>query len=107
MECKLGQNEPFRDIFHPGNVRGMENPKKNNGSQMCLWFHTSGYCFDDCNCKSGHGNLKLDETEDLKKFTGKTKYNIGQLQTRSRGGNDNWDITPNNNPAGNATSAAR
>ena len=32
MECKLGQNESFRDIFHPGNVRGMENQKKK------VWF---------------------------------------------------------------------
>ena len=77
MDCKLGQNESFRDIFHPGNVRGMENQKKRNGSQMCIRFHTLGYCFDDFNYKSGHGNLDSDETKDLKTFTGKAKDNRG------------------------------
>ena len=98
MECKLGQNEPFRDTFHPVNVRGMENLKKKNGSQMCLRFHILGYYLDDCNYKSGHDNLASDETEDIKTFTGKAKNNRGQFQTQRRGRNDTRDITPNKNP---------
>ena len=73
---------------------------------MCIRFHTLGYCFDDFNYKSGHGNLDSDETKDLKTFTGKAKDNRGQFQTRCRGGNYNRDITLNNNPTGNATNAA-
>ena len=46
---------------------------------MSLRFHTFGYCFDDCNYKSGHENIDSDETEDLKTFTGKAKDNRGQF----------------------------
>ena len=73
---------------------------------MCLRFHTLVYCFDDCNYKSGHGSLDSDETEDFKTFIGKAKDNRGQFHTRHRRGNNNRDITLNNNPTGNATNAA-
>ena len=84
--CKLAHNEPFRDIFHPGNIREFSKPVKKNGSQMCLRFHTLGYCFDDCAFKSGHGNLDSEEATELKTFNDKAKENRSRFQNQRRGG---------------------
>ena len=104
--CKLSHNEPFRDIFHPGNVRDMTKPTKKNGHQMCLRFHTLGYCFDDCNYKSGHGTLDTDEAKDLKDFNKKAKENRNRFQNQRRGGgNQPREEAQNVNNAGNETNA--
>ena len=67
-KCKLGQNEQFKDIFHPGNIKGMDKPMKKDGCMMCIRWHSLGYCFEDCRFKSGHGKLDELEEKSLKNY---------------------------------------
>jgi len=65
--CKLHPNGRFRDIYHPGNIRGLERPKR-NGVEFCLRFQTLGHCFSDCKYKIVHVKLTESEEEKLKTF---------------------------------------
>ena len=73
---------------------------------MCLRFHTLGYCFDDCNFKSGHGTLDTDEASDLKEFNAKAKENRNKFQNQRRGGgNHPREEAQHNTTTGNDTNA--
>ena len=66
--CKLADNESYRSLFHPGNLRGLTKPTYKNGDPICLRCHTLGYCFINCKYASGHGPLNQEEAEGLAKF---------------------------------------
>ena len=84
----LKANEQFRDLFHPGNIRNMENPSLKCGAQMCLRFRCLGFCFGDFKFKNGHSYLDVDKTRTLKFFYESAPTNCA-----------NW----NNNRSGNGT----
>ena len=73
--CKLAENESYRSLFHPGNIRDLEKPKKKTGEMICLRCHTLGYCFPDCKYISGHGTLDNEEAQALASFVGKARVN--------------------------------
>ena len=66
QSCRLAPHEQYKDIFHPGNLRRLTTrPKNRNGQQLCLRFHTLGYCFQDCRYTSGHGTLNSQEEAEM------------------------------------------
>ena len=73
--CKLAENESYRSLFHPGNIRGLEKPKKKTGELICLRCHTMEYCFQDCKYASGHGTLDQEEAQKLGDFVNKAREN--------------------------------
>ena len=73
--CKLAENESYRSLFHPGNVKGLDKPKKKTGEFICLRCHTLGYCFPDCKYVSGHGPLDKEEAGELATFVNKAREN--------------------------------
>ena len=83
--CKLCDGEQYRFIFHVGNIREIEKPKKKNGDMMCMRFHSLGYCFKDCRFANGHGELDADETKDMEKFLGKARVARRRFMENQRG----------------------
>ena len=105
-QCKLGNNELFRDIFHPSNIKGIEKPKNNNGQQLCLRYHTLGYCFEVCGYKSGHGQLNDAETILVKTFvetarSAKAVFRNNRGSRRNNNNSNNHNNNHNNKNDGN------
>jgi len=99
--CKLHSNERFRDIFHPGNIRGLERPKR-NGFEFCLRFQTIGYWFADCKYKTCNVKLTEGEEEQVKRLVSTARQNVA---TYSSGMRNNSNSRNNNNPSANGTTA--
>ena len=76
--CQLTPNEPFRDLFHPGNIRQLKKPER-NGVMLCMRFHILGYCFSDCKYKSGNGVLGEAE-QAMKTFVAQARTNLKQFR---------------------------
>ena len=66
----------------PSNVRSLEKPKNRNGQQLCLRFHTLGYCFEDCGYKNGHGQLDSNETSSVKAFVEAARASKSTFRSR-------------------------
>ena len=105
--CKLKPNEQFRDIFHPRNVRTLTKPKFKTGGEMCLRFHSLGFCFGDCKHITGHSDMDADETADFCQYVTTARSN--NSQQRRGNGNRNQDTNPTRTTAGTppATDANR
>ena len=73
--CKLHSNERFRDVFHPGNIRGLERPKR-NGVEFCLRSQTLGHYFSDCKHKTSHVKLTEGEEEKVKTCVSTARQNV-------------------------------
>ena len=97
--CRLAEDESYRFMFHPGNLKGLQKPKRKNGDAICLRYHTIGHCFKDCNFASGHGSLDSEEASEMakflegvresrKKFTSRTKRSYSSRQ-QDKNGNKN------------------
>lgn len=82
-QCKLVPNEKYRELFHPGNLKGVLKPKRNN-ELLCLRFHTLGYCYPDCKYRSGHGVLSQEEEKQMKEFMHEARRNLQAFQNRKK-----------------------
>ena len=82
-QCKLAPNEKYRELFHPGNLKGVLKPKRNN-ELLCLRFHTLGYCYPDCKYRSGHGVLSQEEEKQMKEFMHEARRNLQAFQNRKK-----------------------
>ena len=89
--CKLKQDEQFRDIFHPGNVRTITKPKFKSGVEMCLRYHSLGFCFGDCKHVAGHGDMDNEETIEFCQFVGTARSSRAAFQQRRGSTNRNQD----------------
>ena len=87
-EHKLRPNEQLRDLFHPGNVRGLTRPKFKNGAWMCTRFHGLGFCFKDCHNVKGHAKPDDEEAADLRKYINGARENRQRYTQRIRGNNN-------------------
>ena len=67
-DLKLKHDEQYGLIFHPGNIKNLEKPKKSSGNPICLRFHSIGFCYNDCKVHNGHGTLTEDEAKQFKEF---------------------------------------
>ena len=108
-DCKLRPNEQLRDLFHPGNVRGLARPKFKSGTWICTRFHGLGFCFKDCYNAKGHAKPDEDEASDFKKYSIGARKNRQRFTQRNRGNNnrdssrheENESETPAATPATN------
>ena len=85
---KLKQNEQFRDMFHPGNIKGVTKPAR-NGDMFCLRYHTLGFCYPDCKYKSGHCVLTPEEEGKFTEFMKEARSNL-QNYNKNRKTNPNY-----------------
>ena len=88
---KLAPNKMFCDIFNPGNIKGVDTPTNVKGKQLCLKFHTLGFCFKEC--KFAHGALADNETTKVKNFIksareGRVKYKNRRSNSTTNGRNN-------------------
>ena len=95
----LHPNERFRDIYHPGNIRGLERSKR-NGIEFCLRFQPFGHCFSDCKYKEGRVKLTESEEEKLKMCVSTAQQNVA---TYNSGRRNNSNSRENNTPPANET----
>ena len=86
-DCKLRPNEQLRDLFHPGNTRGLTKPKLKTGAWMCPRFHGLGFCFKDCYNSKGHGKADDEEAAEFKKYVNGARENRQRYNQRNRGNN--------------------
>ena len=82
IEHRLRPDEQYGLIFHPGNLKDLEKPKRKNGDPICLRFHTVGFCYSDCFVKEGHGKLSEEEGTRLQEFTKKARAARGEFQAK-------------------------
>ena len=99
-DCTLKITEQFRDLFHPGNIRNMDKPNRNDGGQMCLRFHCLGFCFTNCKFKDGHSRLDAPEIQRLKTFVDGARSNRASYN-QNRNGNGTNPLDRNRNRNGN------
>ena len=57
--CLIKPDEIFHIIFSPCCKDGMDQPKQNDGKEMCNKFHGRGWCIESC--QRGHKPHKLPE----------------------------------------------
>ena len=57
--CLIQNDEAFHVIFSPICKDGMDQPKQNDGKEMCNKFHGRGWCNNSC--QRGHKSPKLPE----------------------------------------------
>ena len=100
QDCRLSSNEPFREMFHPGNIRTLKKPE-NNGVMLCMRYHTLGYCFSDCKYKSGHGVLGAAEAA-MKTFVAQARANLPHFRRHGNrnGREQHHPSTSNTTPTG-------
>ena len=82
----------FRNIFNPGNIKGVEKPKNSAGKQFCLKLHTLDFCFKEY--KFAHGTLNNDDLTSMKKSVksareGSAEYKNRRGNITNNEGNDN------------------
>ena len=77
--CAIRDSESFKYLFHPGNIKELSKSTKENGDQLCLRFHTMGFCFNTCKYSSGHGSISPSETTKLSAFLEKARANSATL----------------------------
>ena len=65
-DCKPRPSEQLRDIFHPGNCRGLNRPKLKNRAWMFTRFHDLGFHSKDCYNLKGYGKSDKEEVATLK-----------------------------------------
>ena len=53
-ELKCPEDIQYRSIFHPGNRRGVEDVKHDDGSQRCNNWFFRGWCTENCPLKESH-----------------------------------------------------
>ena len=106
-DYKLRQNEQFKDVFHPGNIRTLKKPKYKNGTEICIRYHSLGFCFGDCKHEKGHSDMDNEEGTEFCQFVGTARTSHAAF--RQRRGNNNNNQNNNNNrnqprtPAGPTT----
>ena len=98
---KLHSSERFRNIFHPGNIRGLKRPKR-NGVEFCLRFQTLDHCFSGCKYKTGHVKLTESEEEKFKTFLSTARQNVVTYNSVRQ---NNSNSRENNTPPANGTTA--
>jgi len=54
QELKIPAGFQYRQLFHPGNRRGIEEVKHPDGSTRCNNWYFRGWCTDTCNFKNSH-----------------------------------------------------
>ena len=95
-DCKLRQNEQFKDVFHPGNIRTLTKPKYKNGIEMCIRYHALGFCFGDCKHEKVHGDMDDEGGMEFCQFVGAARTSHAAFSQR-RGNNNNNNNNNNMN----------
>ena len=89
---RLGEDEEYRLVFHPGNVRSLTKPKKQNGDPLCIRFHNLAFCFKDCKLSGSHVNLTQEEAKTMAEYVDsarKVRKSFRSRQAQGRGGGSN------------------
>ena len=79
-QAKLPANLQFGEVFCRECCSGLDQPKMDNGKEMCNRFYGKGYCFP--NCKRGHDKKNSGEQVRWKKFF---KAILGKYKERNPG----------------------
>ena len=66
---KLRHDKQYNLIFDPENIRNLKKLKKENGSPICLRFHSLGFCYSDYKTQKGYEILTDGEAWKLRPFT--------------------------------------
>ena len=64
-EWKLRNNEQWNTIFRG---KSREGPELSIGCKPCLKFHLKGWCYEDCNFKASHQELKNEDKQKTETF---------------------------------------
>ena len=91
-KTKLRENETFWEIFHPGNVHTLQNPKNGHQKEICLRFHAVGFCF--ANCRFSHEALTDARELQICTFIVSVRHNRALYeQKRQAGKGKQWQQT--------------
>jgi len=85
-ELKCPSNQPYREVFHPANRRGIPEVPHSDGSIRCNnWFHR-GWCTKDCTLKASHAKpLQPEEQAKCKDYLQKLIAKKERWKANGRG----------------------